>query len=71
LFIFRGIPYVSKDRDIRVKAIGDLLADGNYDIVSLQEVWAESDYQYLKKRTEGALPFAHYFYRFVGPYYAC
>lgn len=57
-----GIPYVSKDRAIRVEAIGDVLASGNYDIVSLQEVWSDSDYQYLKKRVEGVLPFAHYFY---------
>ncbi|XP_062552536.1 putative neutral sphingomyelinase [Armigeres subalbatus] len=57
-----GIPYVSKDRPVRVEAIGDVLASGNYDIVSLQEVWSDSDYQYLKKRVEGVLPFAHYFY---------
>lgn len=57
-----GIPYVSKDRTVRVEAIGDVLASGNYDIVSLQEVWSDSDYQYLKKRVEGVLPFAHYFY---------
>lgn len=57
-----GIPYVSKDRAIRVEAIGDVLASGNYDIVSLQEVWSDSDYQYLRKRVEGVLPFAHYFY---------
>lgn len=57
-----GIPYVSKDRAVRVEAIGDVLSSGNYDIVSLQEVWSDSDYQYLKKRVEGVLPFAHYFY---------
>uniref|UniRef100_A0A182J841 sphingomyelin phosphodiesterase n=1 Tax=Anopheles atroparvus TaxID=41427 RepID=A0A182J841_ANOAO len=57
-----GIPYVSKDREIRVKAIGDVLASGNYDVVSLQEVWSESDYQYLRQRVENVLPFCHYFY---------
>lgn len=57
-----GIPFISKDRDVRVKAIGDVLASGNYDIVSLQEVWSDSDYQFLRKRVEGVLPFAHYFY---------
>uniref|UniRef100_A0A182TGU1 sphingomyelin phosphodiesterase n=1 Tax=Anopheles melas TaxID=34690 RepID=A0A182TGU1_9DIPT len=57
-----GIPYVSKDRETRVKAIGDVLASGNYDIVSLQEVWSDSDYQYLKQRVENVLPFCHYFY---------
>ncbi|XP_039440252.1 putative neutral sphingomyelinase [Culex pipiens pallens] len=57
-----GIPYVSKDRAVRVEAIGEVLASGNYDIVSLQEVWSESDYRYLKERAAAALPFAHYFY---------
>lgn len=54
---------MSKDRETRVKAIGDVLASGNYDIVSLQEVWSDSDYQYLKQRVENVLPFCHYFYR--------
>lgn len=62
---YRGIPYVSKDRQLRVEAIGEYLAEGNFDVVSLQEVWSEHDYQYLKKRTENVLPYAHYFYRFV------
>ncbi|XP_055542294.1 putative neutral sphingomyelinase [Wyeomyia smithii] len=57
-----GIPFISKDREVRVQAIGDVLASGNYDIVSLQEVWSDNDYQYLRKRVEGVLPFAHYFY---------
>uniref|UniRef100_A0A2M4AND1 sphingomyelin phosphodiesterase n=2 Tax=Anopheles triannulatus TaxID=58253 RepID=A0A2M4AND1_9DIPT len=57
-----GIPYISKDREVRVKAIGDVLASGNYDIVSLQEVWSDGDYQALKQRVENVLPFCHYFY---------
>ncbi|XP_055638499.1 putative neutral sphingomyelinase [Toxorhynchites rutilus septentrionalis] len=57
-----GIPYVSKDRTVRVDAIGDVLASGKYDVVSLQEVWSDSDYQTLRKRAEAVLPFAHYFY---------
>ncbi|XP_058818342.1 putative neutral sphingomyelinase isoform X2 [Topomyia yanbarensis] len=57
-----GIPYISKDRKVRVNAIGDVLSSGNYDVVSLQEVWSDGDYQYLKNRVEGVLPFAHYFY---------
>lgn len=62
-FGYRGIPFISKDRDIRIKAIGHELEKGKYDIVSLQEVWSESDYQYLKNITSSILPFAHYFYR--------
>lgn len=46
-----------------MKAIGEELSKGDFDVVSLQELWSESDYQYLKKVTETVLPFAHYFYR--------
>lgn len=63
LFFSRGIPYISKDREVRMKAIGDELSKGDFDIVSLQELWSESDFQYLKKVTENVLPYAHYFYR--------
>lgn len=60
--LFRGIPYISKDRETRVKAIGEVLATGDYDLVSLQEVWSETDYQHLKGRLTNVLPYAHYFY---------
>lgn len=65
-YVFRGIPYVSKDRGIRMQAIGDFFAENtNYDVISLQEVWTEHDYQLLRKAAEKNLPFAHYFYRWV------
>ncbi|XP_063699290.1 putative neutral sphingomyelinase [Culicoides brevitarsis] len=57
-----GIPYISKDREVRVKAIGDVLATGEYDLVSLQEVWSDADYQHLKSRLAKVLPHTHYFY---------
>lgn len=37
-FLYRGIPFVSKDRSIRVNAISKEIANGDYDVVSLQEV---------------------------------
>lgn len=43
-------------------AIGEEIATGKYDIVSLQEVWSETDYQNIRKRVESVLPYAHYFY---------
>ncbi|GAB0092385.1 Putative neutral sphingomyelinase [Sergentomyia squamirostris] len=57
-----GIPFVSKDREVRIQRIADELASGKYDLVSLQEVWSEADYQLLKSRTEAVLPYTHYFY---------
>lgn len=65
VFHFRGIPYVSRDRDIRMHAIGDFFdANAQYDVISLQEVWTEHDYQLLRKAAEKNLPFSHYFYRY-------
>lgn len=62
-FVFRGIPYISLDRDVRMNSISAELSTGNYDIVSLQEVWSQMDYETLKCKTELILPFSHYFYR--------
>lgn len=60
----RGIPFVSKDRELRMEAIGNFLAENEqYDVVSLQEVWTEHDYQFIRKIAEKQLPFSHYFYR--------
>lgn len=58
-----GIPYVSKDREVRVKAIGEELASGKYDIVSLQEVWSEADYVSIHESTKETFPFHYYFHR--------
>lgn len=58
-----GIPYISKDREDRVKAIAEELSSGKYDLVSLQEVWTEHDYQRIRARVRDVLPYHHYFYR--------
>lgn len=65
IFVCRGIPFVSSDREERIKAISLELNSGKYDIVSLQEVWSESDFQRIKENTETILPHVHYFYRQV------
>ncbi|XP_017058045.1 putative neutral sphingomyelinase [Drosophila ficusphila] len=57
-----GIPYVSSDRGPRIDAICKELASGKYDIVSLQEVWAQQDSERLQKGTEAVLPHSHYFH---------
>lgn len=44
-------------------AIAEALVRGNYDIVCLQEVWTDSDFNLIKEKVSGVLPFAHYFYR--------
>ncbi|XP_014096081.1 putative neutral sphingomyelinase isoform X1 [Bactrocera oleae] len=55
-------PFISKDREARIAAIGLELSSGKYDIVSLQEVWSRKDCETLKNATELVLPYAHYFY---------
>jgi len=53
---------VSSDRGPRIDAICKELASGKYDIVSLQEVWAQEDSERLQKGTEAVLPHSHYFH---------
>lgn len=59
----RGIPLVSQDRSTRIDAIGTMLGCGDYDLVSLQEVWSEGDYHKIKDKVKRVLPYTHYFYR--------
>lgn len=66
LFVFRGIPYFSKDRGIRMEAIGKFFAENNnFDVISLQEVWTEHDYELLRQAAEKNLPYSHYFHRYT------
>ncbi|KAA8917410.1 hypothetical protein TRICI_000433 [Trichomonascus ciferrii] len=59
-----GLKHVSKFRENRLKGIGDQLhARGDdYDIVALQEVWVEADFEYIRDRIHGHLPYAKYYY---------
>uniref|UniRef100_A0A0K0E9S6 sphingomyelin phosphodiesterase n=1 Tax=Strongyloides stercoralis TaxID=6248 RepID=A0A0K0E9S6_STRER len=52
----------SKDRLKRIKAIADNLHDSDYDIVAFQELWAESDYNYISDVVKKIFPFTHYFH---------
>ncbi|XP_011298376.1 putative neutral sphingomyelinase [Fopius arisanus] len=57
-----GIPYVSRHRDRRMKAIAEQLSSGDYDIVCLQEIWSLKDFNMIKYKTQDKLPHTHYFY---------
>jgi len=52
---------VSKDRVARFRAIAQHLADSDYDIVCLQEVWCPSDYRTIIDVARDVLPFNHFF----------
>ncbi|CAL8337491.1 unnamed protein product [Merluccius merluccius] len=56
-----GIRYLSKHCAQRYAMIGDLLAKEQYDVVLLQEVWSEKDFDSLKKRLVCSHPHGHYF----------
>lgn len=55
---------VAKHRAQRIRAIGEVIAAGEYDVVCLQEVWLERDFALLKEKAKGSLPYSHYFYRY-------
>lgn len=59
---FRGIPLVSSNRAPRIEAISKELSSGQYDIVSLQEVWSQHDSEQLQQNTASVLPYSHYFH---------
>ncbi|XP_055016986.1 sphingomyelin phosphodiesterase 2 isoform X2 [Boleophthalmus pectinirostris] len=56
-----GIRYLSKECAQRYAMIGDLLSNGEHDIVLLQEVWSEKDFIGLKKKLVFSHPHSHYF----------
>ncbi|XP_050393103.1 putative neutral sphingomyelinase [Patella vulgata] len=56
------VPIVCKYRHQRMLAIGNLLSNGEYDILFLQEVWSNSDYKLLSDKLGSSLPYSHYFH---------
>lgn len=56
-----GLKFISKHRPGRIRAIGRALTAGTADIVALQEVWVEEDYQTLRTLVASRLPYAHRF----------
>lgn len=58
-----GIVHFSEDREIRVNAISKELSVGKYDVVALQEVWSDDDYELIQEAVKNVLPYQHYFYR--------
>ncbi|XP_066151663.1 putative neutral sphingomyelinase [Euwallacea fornicatus] len=57
-----GLAVVSKDRRSRILAIADMLSVNQFDVVCLQEVWTNRDYNILREKLYNVLPYSHYFY---------
>jgi sphingomyelin phosphodiesterase 2 len=64
-----GVAYVpvmySEFRVERMHAVADHLAEADYDVVFLQEVWTESDRENIINRCRRKLPYNVQFYRSV------
>ncbi|KAG2232951.1 hypothetical protein INT48_008044, partial [Thamnidium elegans] len=58
----RGLAFISKNRRVRLQAIAHSLSSCPYDIITLQEVWVQEDYQYILDKVKHSLPYAKYFY---------
>ncbi|TRY74675.1 hypothetical protein TCAL_11250 [Tigriopus californicus] len=56
-----GLRLISSDRKERFEAIGHYLSRGDHDIVFLQEVWNQSDYDAVKEAIQDAFPHSHFF----------
>ena len=62
-----GLYGVSKFRTQRMEAIGNFVADSNFDMVVLQEVWCQEDFDRIQKLSQQNFPYSHYFdYGIVG-----
>ncbi|XP_044255447.1 putative neutral sphingomyelinase [Tribolium madens] len=57
-----GLAVVSKNRRRRMQAIAEVLATSQYDVVCLQEVWLNSDFELIRNKVSGVLPYSHYFH---------
>ncbi|KAG2154561.1 Endonuclease/exonuclease/phosphatase [Suillus clintonianus] len=57
-----GLKYVSKDRAERVAAIASALARSDYDIIALQEIWVEADYNQIRESVVSRLPYTKLFH---------
>ncbi|KAI6047860.1 Endonuclease/exonuclease/phosphatase [Pisolithus marmoratus] len=56
-----GLKYVSKDRHERIAAIADAFSNSDHDIIALQELWVEGDYNTIRSAVSHRLPYAKRF----------
>lgn len=52
---------ISKDRDERMEDIGKYIAEQDYDIVFLQEIWKRNNFNTVKGLVSAILPYSHFF----------
>ncbi|VVC24585.1 Hypothetical protein CINCED_3A018926 [Cinara cedri] len=57
-----GLKFFGTNRTERVKALAKCLINNGYDIVCLQELWCQEDFNYLRQSCEQIFKYIHYFY---------
>ncbi|ORX90482.1 DNase I-like protein [Basidiobolus meristosporus CBS 931.73] len=57
-----GLKFVSQKRRQRLNAIAQHLAESEYDIVGLQEVWVFEDFEMIRRVVSEVLPYARFFH---------
>ncbi|KAK9760733.1 phospholipase C type enzyme, partial [Basidiobolus ranarum] len=57
-----GLKFVSQKRRQRLDAIAHYLAESEYDIVGLQEVWVFEDFEMVRRIVSEVLPYARFFH---------
>ncbi|KIJ21995.1 hypothetical protein PAXINDRAFT_159971 [Paxillus involutus ATCC 200175] len=57
-----GLKYVSKDRHERIAAISSAFSRADYDIIALQEIWVEADYNQVRDQVSHRLPYTKLFH---------
>ncbi|EIW86951.1 inositol phosphophingolipids phospholipase C [Coniophora puteana RWD-64-598 SS2] len=57
-----GLKFVSKDRHVRVAAIADALSKSTHDIVALQEIWVQADFERVRQSLSVRLPYNKLFH---------
>jgi len=56
------LKWLSKQRQIRLRALAETLSTSEYDLICLQEIWVQEDFQYVQAKVRHFLPFSHYFF---------
>jgi len=56
-----GLKFVSKNRKERFKAIAEFLNRSDYDVVFMQELWLDEDFNEMNDRIKSVFAYSHFF----------
>lgn len=58
----RGLAFVTKDRRARLAATAAFLAQADYDIVCLQEIWIHKEFESMRQDVQGNYQYSRFFH---------